>query len=479
MPVLPASTMTFAGSNPLVRNLAATFAKLAADGALVGDERSTAVELLARLAVHGRTGVLADDLALSHGAPVWAGEGAPHVVRYWEPPLNPGRLVARFASLLDAKTEVAHLGAFTNEQRATFETAVAILVEAIPAVAGSLLPHIDVVCRVVAPPSATNTIVSSSFPDISGVVFLGDGVLTDPLLAAEHLLHEACHQRYSELVRDASILCEGYDESAGGKIAIPWHRPSAQTALWGIDKTLTAAHVYLHLAYFYGMLHDACVPRAEAKPQLLRSRLFSKVERARYLLSALDATGRAQLGYAGNVFLDWMSELCASFEIDNDAGARLTRLAFERCADGDDEFFLAADAFARADFSADAERYDAFVRWLDKLEPATSRRFEKCLTGDASVPPRDVPDEGEPKRGTPGPEPLARYRDARQGRARVMRRLLTLAPGELARRTDAWAVLTFARTESMNLDNFMDPRFRDDLVRRRALGPAVASAATV
>lgn len=475
-PPLAAATLAFAVGNPLVRNLIEhAYAKLVTFGALDEDERAAAAELVANLAEHGRTGALADDLTLPDGGRIAVGDGSTHLIRYWEPAVRSGPLVARFAAMVNARGAAAYLAPFAPEQRATFDAALEILATTIGPVAGSLLAHVDLVCRIVPAPGVETTIISTSFRGISGVVFLSDTVLADPLLAAEHILHEACHQRYSELAHETSLLCEEYDEAAGAKIAVPWHRPSDPETLWGVDKALTAAHVYLHLAYFYGMLDDTRALRTTAEDGLIRRRLFSKLERTRYLLGALDATGRPQLGYAGNAFLDWMRELCASIRVDDDPDARLTRLVFERCIDGDDEFFRAADAFARADFSADTKRYDAFVTWLDELEPATSRRFEKCVVGDASAVLRDgaheaVPAEFDP----PGPEPLDRYRAARRERTRVMRELLLLAPAELACRTDARAALAFARTESLNLDNFVSARFRDRLVRERALRAAVA-----
>lgn len=475
-PPLAAATLAFAAGNPLVRNLTErAYARLVMFGALDEEERTAATELVANLAEYGRTGRLAKDLQLPDGGRIAVGDGSSHLIRYWEPSVQSGPLVAPFAAMVNARGGTGYLAPFTREQRATFEAALAILAGTIGPVAGSLLAHVDVICRIVPAPEAEVTIVSTSFRDISGMVFLSDTVLADPLLAAEHILHEACHQRYSELARDTSLLCEEYEEAAGAKIAVPWHQPGGAETLWGVDKALTAAHVYLHLTYFYGMLDDTCALRTTAEDGLMRRRLFSKLERARYLLRALDATGRPQLGYAGNAFLDWMGELCASITVEDDPDARLTRLVFERCIDGDDEFFRAADAFARTDFSTDRERYEAFVAWLDKLEPTTSRRFGKCIVGDASVAPSDGAHEtGSGEFGTPGPEPLERYRAARRERTRVMRQLLLLAPAELARRTDARAALTFARTESLNLDNFMSSGFRDRLVRERALRAAVA-----
>ncbi|MEA2666944.1 MAG: hypothetical protein QOI11_3888 [Candidatus Eremiobacteraeota bacterium] len=465
-PPLSAATLAFAVGNPLIRNLTErAHAKLVTFGALDEDERTAAAELVANLAEHGRTGTLAEDLSLPDGGRIAVGDGSTHLIRYWEPSVQSGPLVARFAAMVNARGGAGYLAPFTREQRATFSTALAILAGTIGPVAGSLLAHVDVVCRIVPASEAGVTIVSTSFRDISGMVFLSDTVLADPLLAAEHILHEACHQRYSELARDTSLLCEEYEEAAGAKIAVPWHRPGGPETLWGIDKALTAAHVYLHLAYFYGMLDDTRALRTTAEDGLIRRRLFSKLERTRYLLCALDATGRPQLGYAGNAFLDWMRELCASIAVEDDSGAGLTRLVFERCIDGDDEFFRAAEAFSRAGFSADAQRYEAFMAWLDELEPATSRRFQKCLAEDTNLTPLDG--------GTPH-APLARYCAARRRRTHIMLGLLSLAPGELARRTDARAALTFARTESINLDNFMSARFRDRLVRERALRAAAA-----
>ncbi len=185
-----------------------------------------------------------------------------------------------------------------------------------------------------------------------------------------------------------------------------------------------------------GMLHDARADRPEHVAGELRRRLFSTCERGRVLAAR--------------------------------AGCR--RPGSARHAEEESEFQVHAGALASRDFSVADERFDAFMAWLDGLEPATSQRFEKSLA-PAFAPAASAPDEEQLPTGLgqPAHAPLERYSLARRERARTIRALLALAPAELARHTDRRAVLTFAQAESANLDSFVDPGFRDRLVRERAL----------
>lgn len=452
-------------SDPVLRNIVARLAVPLELGKEFGrDAHEIAVELVRALDAYDGTGTFSDRLALADVSYNDAA-GETHAVLLWETPAGGGRLATEFNTTLAARVPPTQfLGAFSSPQAATVRSALQLLCDTIPEVATSMLAHVQVLCRL-APPDATGGILSSSFRDLSGIVFLSDVVLTSPLLVAEHILHEACHQRYGMISDAASVLCEGYDDAFGAKIVTPWHRSKLTSSVWGVDKALTAAHVYLYLAYFFGVLSDAR-PAQMVESEGIQRRFFSKLERCRFLLSALHATGRPQLGYAGNLMLDWMQQVAASFAVTDSDEVRLTRLLFERCAEEDADFFVQAERFAGQDYSADAERLAAFTDWLASLEPATMQRFEKCFPVGTVRPVRAQP--GEPSPNVPADIPLVRYVTARRERARVMRELLVFAPDELARRTDTRAAIAFAQAESTNLNKFLDPKFRDRLVRRRA-----------
>ncbi|MEA2663364.1 MAG: hypothetical protein QOI11_308, partial [Candidatus Eremiobacteraeota bacterium] len=395
--------------------------------------------------------------------------GERRAIGLWEPRADFGRLGQRFGAVLERVVLAPqYVTGFSAQQAENVARALELLDRTIPAVAAGLLAHVRTLCRV-ATVNPNNSLRSASRTNLPGVVFLGDPVLTNPLVAAEHLLHEACHQRYREIRLFASILSEGYGEDGGTKILTPWHRPATPASLWDVDKALTAAHVYLHLAYFYGALHDAQEQPSFVPADEIRRRSFSKIERVRFLLDALHAVGRPQLGYAGNLLLDWMRDVAATFALEDQPEPRLTRLVFERYAEEDAELRAATDAFA-ARFSADPARLEAFAAWLEPLEPAVSERFLKCLTGGETLA------AGSASGGAPEPfellEPLSRYQHGRAARLQAMERLLTLRPAELARRTDHRLALAFAQFESANLDKFLDPAFRDRLVRERAAAPA-------
>lgn len=460
-----AASETNAIADTVVEALHATIER---SGRLDKDDERTAI-VLAGGGEHGQS----DDLvapALQQVRCVGLA-GEPRDIGLWEPGPYSNCLAKRFSAVLERVVFAPqYVTGFSAQQAETVSRALELLVDIVPEVAAGLLAHVRLLCRV-ASSNPNNSLRSASRTNLPGVVFLGDPVLTSPLTAAEHLLHEACHQRYREVRLFASILAEGYDDDGGTKILTPWHHPNAALSVWDVDKTLTAAHVYLHLAYFYGTLHDAETQPCLASADEIRRRSFSKIERARFLLDALHATGRPQLGYAGNLLLDWMRDVVGTFALEDVSEARLTRLVFERYAEEDAELHAASEAFA-GHFSADPGRLDAFTGWLATLEPAASERFLKCLSDEKAyaVPPESDEAPSAPSLGMP--EPLLRYQRARSARLQAIGTLLALRPAELAQRTDHRLVLASAQAESANLDKFLDPAFRDRLVRERAAAPA-------
>lgn len=452
-------------ADPIARNaVAALGTQLEARGRLSAGAAQIAAELVGALSTRRGgerlSGGFAEGLHYADGA------GGRRTVALWRTRSEPDPVAAWFTARLTAKIAAPQAPAdFTAEQIAAVEAGLSLLLAAIPDVAASMLPHVQLLCRLAAPPDAANFILSGSYRDLPGVVFLADPLLSDPLAVAEHVLHEACHQRYGELSRAASMLGEGYDDERGSKIAVPWHRTSAPSSLWGVDKALTAAHVYLYLTYFFAALCEAAPRSLRAEARTLRRRLHSSYDRGRYLLRTLDDVGRPVLGYAGNALLDWMLAAFAAFGFADDDRARVTRLVLERYEEEEREFRAHAAAVASLDPAAGGERFAAFMAWLDGLEPAMSQRFEKMLSAPGAL--SDEPADGDPLLGlaSPAHAPLARYAAARRRRARTVLELLVLDAAELAAATDPRAALAFAQAESAALDRFADPAFRDRLER--------------
>ena len=456
-------------ADPVLRNAVASLGtQLEARGRLSAGAAEIAAELVRALSARRGSGRLPD--GFTEGLHYTDGAGARRTVSLWRTSSDPDPVGAWFMARLTAKIAAPQAPAdFSAEQIAAVEAGLALLLASIPDVATSMLPHVQLLCRLAAPPDALNLVLSGSYRDVPGVVFLADPLLSDPLAVAEHVLHEACHQRYGELSRAASMLGEGYDDERGSKIAVPWHRTSAPSSLWGIDKALTAAHVYLYLTYFFAALCEAPPPSLQAEASMLRRRLHSSYDRGRYLLRALDDVGRPVLGYAGNALLDWMLAAFAAFGFADDDRARVTRLVLERYEEEERGFRVLAAAAAALDPAAAGERFAAFMAWLDGLEPAMSERFEKLLSapGARFDEPADHLPDGDPPPGlaSPAHAPLARYAAARRRRARTVLELLALDPAELAAATDPRAALAFAQAESAALDRFADPAFRDRLER--------------
>ena len=462
-PPVPAAT-AFACADPMVRSLVTLLGEqLERDTRLDGAARTNAQNAVRSADAYARTGSSPDLPALADVVRYGAAGGAPAAIPLWRAQVGAGELVRRFDAILARRVKAPQsLDDFRPEQVNALGSALRLLGATIPDVAASVLPHVRLLCRLATPGDAADFIPSGSFRDLPGVVFLADPLLASPLDTAEAILHEACHQRYGELSHAASVLAEGYDEACGAKILTPWHRPSAKASLWGIDKALTAAHVYLYLSYFHGTLADVSADRDPAAAAAARRRFFSHLSRLRYLLAALDGNGRAQLGYAGNLLLEWMLAAAAAFTVDESGEARLTRLLLERALEENDAFRRHARAIARCDRGAERARCDAAAAWLAEREPVAAQRFARIFTEPADAA-GDAPAEWPPELGLPPNAPLAHVCADRQRQASAVRMLLGLAPAELAARTDHRAALAFVQAESAALDTLLDPAFGDHL----------------
>jgi hypothetical protein len=202
---------------------------------------------------------------------------------------------------------------------AMLRKAASLLEELMPSLARSALSHAHVIA--VFPGSgAWKGKASSSQYRVSGTIFLNREALDNPWWVAEHLLHEALHQKLYDFRHGHSVLARDalpYQEALadGQLIVAAWNSPGL-TALnaWDTHRVLAAFHVYVHLALFATLaesrapeLHHEYGPLDGAGRPMTASR--QACDRARYLGEQVRAWCWEELGLAGQGLVDWLSSI--------------------------------------------------------------------------------------------------------------------------------------------------------------------------
>jgi hypothetical protein len=196
------------------------------------------------------------------------------------------------------------------EETRAGESGLELLSRAFREVAKSSLDHVDLAFMMTTeqPGMEAEIFGSLSASWLPGVIFLSPYALRSPLSAAEFIFHEATHCKLFNLYLTQNILRKGYTPEGSVKVAPPW-----RSNLWSMDRTLAAAHVYVHLTALYtalGELGDEdLVSRCDLPAQ---ARTYW--QRADWLARELDARGRDELGEDGKSLSDWLSELVARLE---------------------------------------------------------------------------------------------------------------------------------------------------------------------
>jgi hypothetical protein len=184
-----------------------------------------------------------------------------------------------------------------------------LLATLFPRLARSALDHVHIVAIVKHGPGFT----AVSHPNVMGTIFLSPLILQDPWQAAEVLLHEAMHQKFIDLEHTHSLLGTGYYNTPSPTIRPLWNRPGIGKAdEWTIDRALTVMHVYTCLALFYDGVERRTPELSEDYGPLHgfdpAVSFRSALDRAQYLRYQMSRyTGN--LGYAGQKFVKWLSDL--------------------------------------------------------------------------------------------------------------------------------------------------------------------------
>ncbi|MGO9454267.1 MAG: O-methyltransferase [Candidatus Binataceae bacterium] len=155
---------------------------------------------------------------------------------------------------------------------------------------------------------------SSSQFKTGGTIFLSQRSLRNPWWVAEHLLHEALHQKLYDFRQGHSLLEPRYLQRSfpskdTAKVWSPWNAEKLSRAnYWDTHRTLAAFHVYVHVA-LVSLIADQRASDLEEVYRGRRGMIDSRkaLDRARYLGEQLKTFCWDELGFAGKALVDWLT----------------------------------------------------------------------------------------------------------------------------------------------------------------------------
>ena len=175
---------------------------------------------------------------------------------------------------------------------------------------------------------------------LGGVIFLAKDRLQNPWYVAEHLLHEALHQKLYDIRHTHSVLNGDFsinDPASEIEVVSLWNTEDAPGSnVWAPSRCLAAFHVYVHLAVFAQLAAKAHEDGTAVEPGIDDVRLVSAdsaFKRAVYLGSELRKRCDEELGLAGKSLLDWLTgclELTSAMPPESEVRTALFLERYER-----------------------------------------------------------------------------------------------------------------------------------------------------
>ena len=201
--------------------------------------------------------------------------------------------------------------------RRTLETGARLLQELLPELSRSALHHVSLVAVVDVPNQELWSHEKRAYPFdsfttafIPASMFIFSLAPTNPLKAAEYLLHEALHEKLYDLQHTHSILRPGYQIDASPPIHPLWNRSrSGIQDSWPVCRALAAFHVYVHLALFFQKAWSRLSDLEERYGPLHGTDLAIEtrraLDRANYLGHRINENA-SELGLAGQRLTEWL-----------------------------------------------------------------------------------------------------------------------------------------------------------------------------
>jgi hypothetical protein len=274
----------------------------------------------------------------------------------------------------------------------------------LPACAQSVLSHVHLVVLVPHVGGWKRKGSCSEFR-ISGTIFLNREMIRNPWWVAEHLLHEALHQKLYDFRHTHSLLAEDLSAEApepdkGVAIAAIWNLGGMNASTgWDTFRAIAAFHVYVHLALLCVQVdrrktelhkHFGALPDAHSPATTGRREAF---ERAQYLGRRIKDACWQEMGPAGRLFVAWLRSILQAIDpAPPPPDTRYLNLLLQR-------YMLEAHAIAardalppelehrlRARIDAEAEILRQVLRAVQATASAVGR-LDDALTGRSEEAP--------------------------------------------------------------------------------------------
>jgi hypothetical protein len=180
-----------------------------------------------------------------------------------------------------------------------------LLEELLPALSRSALSHTQVIAVFPAVGKWKGR-SSASQIRITGTFFLSRAGLDEPWYLAEHIFHEALHQKLYDFRLGHSLLEPDFWKEDAPRICSLWNEPS-KLHNWDTHRAVAAFHVYVHLGLLC-TIAERRAPELEAVYGPPRGMVGSRksLERARYLGEQIQESCWDELGLAGKRLVEWL-----------------------------------------------------------------------------------------------------------------------------------------------------------------------------
>ena len=291
----------------------------------------------------------------------------------------------------------APLATPTPHERALLRRGLRLLDTLLPRLAASALSHVQLIALFPKLGTWRGKASSSQFR-VNGSIFLNQELIGNPWWLAEHLLHEALHQKLYDFRHGHSLLAPDYAREGGAKVCSLWNAPDADgNHYWDAHRVLAAFHVYVHLALLCLLAERQEAALAPLYGPIGTNMSGSRraIDRARYLGEQLQTTTWPELGLAGRQMTRWL--LAVLDELDTQrrpVGATVHLLLdlYERQSRKLDTFLAQQQPPAGGTLALQAEQELAMTRaalhMLDRDMPAHNAQPDMAQQNGAQAWPR-------------------------------------------------------------------------------------------
>jgi hypothetical protein len=227
----------------------------------------------------------------------------------------------------------AELSEPTADDLAMLTKGTRLLNELVPLLTRSALGHVDLIALF--PLGPWNGAASMSQFGLSGTVFLSKDLISNPWWVAEHLLHEALHQKLYDFRHGHSLLEPDFAREDAPRICSLWNVPGSNNAnCWDIHRAVAAFHVYVHLALLSAIAEERASELEEIYGPINTGSGMTNsrkaMERAHYLGEKLQAEGEDELGLAGKRLVEWLISVLNALDYSPPPTGAYTHLLLDR-----------------------------------------------------------------------------------------------------------------------------------------------------